>query len=219
MYLIADTETTGFFNEAHPPGSPIQPHICQLGAQLCTEEGRVVMEMNMLLKPHHWGVPKEAEAVHGISTALCEQYGLGAVTVMKLFSQMVKRAKGLVCHRAFFDRGMIHTELIRVEAANELLWFIELPTFCTMEGNIKIMNLPPTEKMLRAGRNNPKTPNLQDAHEFYCGTKFDDAHDAMADVNATRRVFFAMKKLGHVPDFTAKPTEPTPAALPESMEV
>ncbi len=50
VFVVVDTETTGLYNRAQPAGSPMQPHICQLGAQLCTMEGRVVAEMNVLVK-------------------------------------------------------------------------------------------------------------------------------------------------------------------------
>lgn len=235
MYLFADTETTGFFNEAVAFGSPIQPHICQLGAELCDHEGRVVAAMNLLVKPHNWGVPPQAEAVHGISTAMCEQYGLPIITVARMFGTLVRRAKLIVYFRKVFDHGMIRTEFIRCAepAAADLLAYLEVPDFCAMEASIPIMNLPPTEKMIRAGfGNKPKTPNLQEAHKFYLGTGFEDAHDAFADVGATRRVFFEMLKRGHVPNFgpnTPAPVAPAtagqmtldqaPAGLPEAMEV
>lgn len=219
MYLVADTESTGFFKENHPPGSPVQPHIVQLGAELCDADGRVVAAINLLVKPQNWGIPREAEEVHGISTAMCEQYGLPIKTVVGMFGTLVRRAKLVVCHRRVFDHGLIWTEIIRAEDTNTLAAYLALPGFCTMESNIKLMNLPPTPAMVAAGRRHAKTPNLQEAHEFYLGAKFDDAHDAFADVQATRRVFFAMKKLGHVPDLVQPNPEPAPAASSEPMEV
>ncbi len=226
MYLIGDTETTGFFNEAHPAGSPIQPHICQLGAELCTEDGRVVASMNLLVKPHNWGVPPQAQEVHGISTAMCEQYGLPLTTVMGMFGTLVRRAKLAVFFRRVFDHGMIWTELIRSERAQELADYLALPGFCAMEASIPVMKLPPTQKMIHAGfGGKPKTPNLQEAHEFYCGSKFDDAHDAFADVQATRRVFFEMKKRGLVPDLAPAvapardPSQDTRCATPKELRM
>lgn len=220
-FLVFDTETTGFFLEQQPPGSPMQPHICQLAAELCVEDGRVVAAMNLLIKPHNWGVPPQAEAVHGISTALCEQYGIPLNTVMGMFGTLVRRAKLAVCFRHVFDHGMIWTELIRAQNATVLADYLALPSFCAMEASVPVLNLPPTERMIAAGYGGkPKTPNLQEAHKFYFGVGFEDAHDASADVAATRRVFFEMKKRGLVPLPAAPSAEAPPSTLSnEPMEV
>lgn len=214
MICFFDTETTGIYNRAQPHGSPMQPHICQLGAQLCTESGRIVAEMNLLVRPNNWSVPAEAEAIHGISTELCQTYGLPIATVIKLFAQFVRRARLVAAHNFPFDQGMAWTEFVRCEAATELALFLGCPSFCTMQTLTSIMKLP--------GRSGSfKWPNLQEAHEFICGSRFEGGHDAMADVNALRRVFFGMQKAGYLDlaALTVVPPLVEPAAPAESCEV
>ena len=187
--LYFDTETTGLPAKGIPAGSPVHPHIVQLGAMLVNNEGRVVAEMNLLVKPDHWGVPDEAAKVHGITTEMCSSYGLPIKSVITLFGRLVQRSSLLVAHNFEFDKMMVWTEMIRAEAATELAAFLGSQSFCTMEVSTPILNLPPSQRMIAAGFNKPKNPNLKEAYAFFTnGGTFEGAHDAMADVRACRAV-------------------------------
>lgn len=186
--LYFDTETTGLPAKGVPAGSPVHPHIVQLGAMLVNDDGRVVSEINLLVKPDHWGVPDEAAKVHGITTAMCEQFGLPIKSVITLFGRLVQRSSLLVAHNFEFDKMMVWTELLRTESANELAAFLGAPSFCTMEASTPILNLPPSQRMIAAGFNRPKNPNLGEAYRFFTGKEFVGAHDAYADVVACRAV-------------------------------
>lgn len=200
--LYYDSETTGLPVKGAPAGSPAHPHICQLAAQLVSN-GRVVAEFNLLVKPHNWGVPKEAEAVHGISTEMCERYGIGIKTAITMLVRLAQRASLGVAHQREFDNLLVWTELIRCELANELAFWLQFPGFCTMEASTPILRIPPTPRMIAAGYNKFKNPNLQEAHTFFTGTKFDGAHDAMADVVACRKVHEGI--LAHQAKIAAEP--------------
>lgn len=215
MHLFFDTETTGMIAKGYPAGHPAQPHICQLGAQLCNQSCRVVAEINLLVKPDRWSIPAEAEAIHGISTAMCEQYGLPIKTVATLFIRLAQRAKLSIAHNRPFDNTLIWTELIRCELPTELAYWLEMPGFCTMEAASPIVNLPPTPRMIAAGYNKPKPPTMLEAYSFFHdGAKFDGAHDAMADVNACRSVYYKIVDRA-VP--VAVVPEVTPATEPEEV--
>lgn len=182
-----DTETTGMLAKGHNAGSPAHPHICQLGAQLVAD-GRIVAEMNLLVRPLNWGIPAEATAVHGITTEMCMAYGLPIKSVITLAARLIQRADLVVCHNFPFDQMMVWTEMIRCETAQELADFLAKPSFCTMEGATPILNLPPTPKMIAAGFNKPKAPNLGEAYRFFTGREFVGAHDAQEDVRGCRAV-------------------------------
>lgn len=187
--LFYDCETTGVPKKGVPAGSPVHPHICQLAAQLVAD-GRVVAEFNFLVKPQNWGVPKEAEAVHGISTEMCEQFGLPIRTVITCLIRLAQRASLGVAHQREFDNLLVWTELIRCELATELAFWLEFPGFCTMEASTPILQIPPTQRMIAAGFNKFKNPNLKEAYAFFTnGGTFDGAHDAAADVSACRKVY------------------------------
>jgi DNA polymerase-3 subunit epsilon len=185
--LYLDTETTGMLAKNHPAGSPAHPHICQLGAQLVCA-GRIVGEMNLLVKPNRWAIPAEAQAVHGISTEMCEKFGLPAKSVIMLAARLIQRSSLVVCHNFTFDQMMVWTEMIRAETAAELAEFLAKPHFCTMEGSTPILNLPPTQRMVAAGYNKPKNPNLGEAYRFFTGREFVGAHDAMEDTRGCRLI-------------------------------
>lgn len=186
--LYFDCETTGVPAKGHAPGSPAHPHICQLAAQLVSA-GRVVAEFNLLVKPNRWAVPKEAEAVHGISTEMCEQNGLPIRSVVTLLIRLAQRASLSVAHQREFDNLLVWTELIRCELGDELAFWLQHPGFCTMEASTPILQIPPTPRMIAAGFNKFKNPNLKEAYAFFTnGGTFDGAHDAAADVSACRRV-------------------------------
>lgn len=68
------------------------------------------------------------------------------------------------------------------------------PAFCTQGKSTKIINLPPTEKMLAAGRKHAKSPNLAEAYEFFTGKKLEGAHNAAVDLAACKAVYYGIKK-------------------------
>lgn len=204
VILYADTETTGLLAKGRDAGSQDHPHICQLGAQLVSR-GRIVAEMNLLVKPSGWTIPVEASAVHGITTEMCGAYGLPIKSVVTLFGRMAQRASLIVAHNFPFDQMMIWTEMIRAEAAPELAAFLACPSFCTMEGSAPILNLPATPRMVAAGIAGPKKPNLGEAYQFFTGNKFEGAHDAMADVRGCRIVHDGI--LAYNANLESKPME------------
>jgi DNA polymerase III subunit epsilon len=188
MNLIFDTETTGKAQMRLPADHPSQPRIVQLGAILYDDTRRVVAEMNFLVKPDGWTIPQEATAIHGITTEMCEAYGLKITTVVKLFLALVRRSKLKVAHNRAFDDLLVQGELCRLgeAAAQDLADFLSHEGHCTMEAATPVLKLP--------GRfGDFKWPNLQEAHQFFMGRGFEGAHDAMADVRACAAVFFAMQ--------------------------
>lgn len=201
MNLFYDTETTGMLCKGAPAGDPRQPHIVQLGAQLCDEDKRIVGEMNLLVKPDRWSIPPEATAIHGITTEMCERYGLPIATVIKMFGTLVRRAKLRVAHNNPYDEMMVWSELVRIQDANGIPAFLELPSFCTMQASTPILKLP-------GKYGDFKWPNLQEAHKHFLGSNFDGAHDAMEDVRACKRVYYAIVA-------QAAPPSPAPESPPE----
>jgi DNA polymerase-3 subunit epsilon len=55
-----------------------------------------------------------------------------------------------------------------------------------------IIKLPPTAKMVAAGRHHPKTPNLGEAYRFFTGHELEGAHSALVDVDACIACYYAM---------------------------
>lgn len=190
-YLAFDTETTGLPDFRMPPEWGGQPHICQLGAILTDESGKVKAEANLLIKPEGWTIPEAATAIHGISQADAEKYGVTIKGALSVFARLMQMADTLVAHNLKFDVFLLEIECTRLNRC------LDLPKngFCTMTSSTNVLQLPPTQRMRDAGFTKFKNPNLQEAYRHFFGRDFEGAHDAMADVRACRDVFFKLMDL------------------------
>lgn len=195
--LTYDTETTGLPIWGSPSEHPDQPRIISLAADLHDETGRTFGALNVLIKPDGWTVPDEITALTGISTAMCEAYGVPMADVLPVFMRMHAQADERIGHNESFDMRMIRIELMRdlsfgPSPADE---WKAAPAYCTMGNCIKIVNLPPSAKMVAAGKKTPKSPNLSEAYKHFTGLDIIDAHSAWADVQACKAVYLAIQKL------------------------
>ncbi len=192
MILFFDTETTGFVDDRLPLDHEAQPHIVQLAAQLCEEGGDPVAGFSLIVDPGisaNVKIPERASAVHGITEERAVQLGVSVRSALALFIHLRSRAKLLVAHNIKFDLAVVQIGLARCGQSTDLA----KPTFCTMEAASPVVNLPPTERMRAAGYNKPKPPKLEECIRHFFGEELAGAHDAMVDVAACRRVFFALK--------------------------
>lgn len=190
-YLFFDTETTGLIDFKKDLLDPCQPRIIQLGAILTTEDGITIAELNSFIKPDGWTIPEEVAKIHGITVEKCEQIGIPMVMALSIFNAMKSACKMRVAHNISFDKQM----LAREAGAYGIPHNSEgIESFCTMQKSKGILQLPPSDRMLAAGINSYKTPNLQETYQHFFGREFDGAHDAMADVRACRDVFFSLQK-------------------------
>jgi DNA polymerase-3 subunit epsilon len=192
--IFFDTETTGLPDPKMPSDWEGQPHICQLGAIVTDQDGRVKTELNVLVKPDGWTIPASASAIHGIYQADAERYGLSIKGVLSIFDRLIRVSERVVAHNIEFDLLLIEIQARRTGVS------LNLPVqhTCTMKAATDIVKCPPTDRMLKAGMSGYKKPNLTETYRHFFGRDFEGAHDAMADVRACRDVFFELKKLGAV---------------------
>jgi DNA polymerase-3 subunit epsilon len=199
--LFFDTETTGLVKRGKAPSHPDQPFLMQLGA-LLDVGGTPAATVNMLVQPNgrFKSVEPKAFEAHGISIEDCEDRGLPIEDVIDLFMMMAENADLIVAHNIDFDQLLIECEFARLNserAPSDIL--CGKPTLCTMK------KLTPICKIRKLdGRAGWKWPKLQEAYEFFFGEKFDGAHDAFADITATRRVFRHIEELGYLRDDFAR---------------
>lgn len=190
MYLFFDTETTGLPDFNAPSDAPHQPKIIQLAALLTDGEGKAINQFCTLVRlPDDVEVGEIALKTHGISKEMASSYGLPAASALRLLERMMSMAEVAIGHNVSFDDRML-----RIHTKGDDTFNFEKPRKCTMTMAAPIVNLPPTEKMLAAGFSKPKSPNLQEAYQFFFGKPFDGAHDAMSDVLACRDIFFKMQE-------------------------
>lgn len=195
--LAYDTETSGLPDWGKPSEDPCQPRVVQLCAELFDDEtGTVLHGMNFIILPQGWTIPADVSAVHGITTDLALAHGLPMRAVLPLFLSLWKQADMRVAHNESFDMRMLRIEIKRDTGFSEDFadkWKAA-PAFCTQAKSSPIMNLPPTAKMLAAGRRHAKSPNLGEAYEFFTGRKLVNAHNAAVDVAACKEVYMALKR-------------------------
>lgn len=192
MIIIYDTETTGLARDRLPPDDPGQPHLVQLAASLIEDDGTERASMSMIVRPDGWTIPEEASRVHGISQDLAARVGVPLRVAVACFTNLRALADEAVAHNEKFDWTVVEAALARLGVTPEKPWPKRI---CTAQGPAADhVGLPPTERMLAAGFNKPKTPNLQELHKHLFGEGFDGAHDALIDVRACARCFTELRK-------------------------
>jgi DNA polymerase-3 subunit epsilon len=192
--LFFDSETSGLplFND--PSEDPRQPHIVQLGACLVDLDTRkTVSTLDVIVKPEGWTIPDEVAAVHGITTERAMAVGIPESLAVELLLELFRQAEYRVAHNESFDRRIVRIACKRFFDEQTCDEWQSGAAQCTATLATPIMKLPPTEKMLAVGRRHPKTPNLREAYRFFTGRELENAHTAMADVQACMAVWFAIQ--------------------------
>lgn len=195
--LFYDTETTGLVKFALPSSDPSQPHITQLAAELFdADSGRVLAFMDFMIEPDDWTIPVELEQLTGITNSLARCFGRSIKDVLSVFTWMWSAAELRVAHNESFDQRMVRIEALRILGDDHGFHedWKDGAVFCTQANSTKIINLPPSAKMVAAGRTHAKSPNLGEAYEFFTGTKLEGAHNAAVDLAACKAVYFGILK-------------------------
>jgi len=192
-YLFIDTETTGF-KKSGPLIQEGQARVCQVAMILTDSQGKSLTEFCTLIKPDGWQIHEGAFNIHGISNDDCEKYGIEQPYFTGMFLKLETMAGIVVAHNSVFDKAMINIEIAyHVGSGNRYKYITNTPWHCTQKTSTDICCVPPTEKMIAAGRTHYKTPSLAEAYLHFTGRKIEGAHDAMADTRACRDIFFAMR--------------------------
>jgi DNA polymerase-3 subunit epsilon len=184
-FLVFDTETTGFVDFKAPPEAEWQPRLVQLGAILCEPSGAVQAEINLMVRPDGFIVPPAASDIHGITTERASKHGIPLHVALMIFHQLCKRASLLVAFNMVYDESVIVGECWRSSMPHP---FRLGNKFCAMLACKDILKLPGKV------RGDYKWPKLTEAHRHFFNSDFDGAHDAMAEVRATMKIYLELKK-------------------------
>ncbi|MDX5324931.1 MAG: DNA polymerase III subunit alpha [Bacteroidota bacterium] len=194
MFLIFDTETTGLPRDWNAPITDTDnwPRVVQIAWQLHDEMGQLVEHQDFLVRPDGFDIPFDAERVHGISTELAQEQGQPLEQVLARFTEALNRSEFIVGQNIGFDINVMGAEFIRAGQDSPM---VEMPILdtCT-ERTAEMCQLP-------GGRGGKfKLPNLTELHHHLFQERFEEAHNATADVEATTRCFFELVRLGHYPE-------------------
>ena len=189
-YLFFDTETTGIPNDYKAPCTNTDnwPRLIQLGWLLTDAAGRILSEGNHIVRPDGFEIPKAASDVHGITTEFALENGKPLLDVIFAFGADLNQADCMVGHNVDYDLHIVGAEYVRLGYDSRIMF--ARPTLCTMQATIQFCNIP--------GRFGPKWPKLMELYTKLFGQEFDGAHDAMADIVATKDCFFELIRRGVV---------------------
>lgn len=194
MFLVFDTETSCFVNKNLPPDHPDQCRLVELGAILCDEQGVERSSLSLIVRPEGWTISPGAAAVHGITQDVAKRFGVPVKLAIEAFQSLLANAEKCLAFNMKFDRDVVSIERIRLGEERPAPW--PVPLECVMELARNALNLPPTVAMKRAGRLGPKNPNLNEAHVKLFDEPILQAHSALADARAAKRVWFKLKGFG-----------------------
>lgn len=190
MYLVFDTETTGFAKRKtnkDPNDFSHFPHVIQLAFIRLDENFNEIETYNELIKPDNWEIPVEKFWIdHGYNTKESQRIGVPMPEALKHFCNAIDNSKILIAHNMKFDHPIIGAEMMRYKTKPENK---NTEKICTMMSTIKFCNIP------NKNRGGLKFPKLDELHVKLFGVSFDGAHDALEDVRATVRCFVELKKL------------------------
>jgi DNA polymerase-3 subunit epsilon len=187
MHLAFDTETTDVPRNHLERTHPAQPHLLQFAGILFDDLGYEIERLVTLVKPGPSALLSTAAySAHGISLERASNNGMEPIDVFRWFTAKANGAKSIIGHNVQFD---IQIMAILGARLSGQVWVPSCPLFCTMTHSTPILNLPPTARMLAAGRDHPKPPTLSECVSHFFGEGLPNAHDAGADVKACIRVF------------------------------
>ena len=182
MELFFDTETSGFRQTALSHDDPKQAWVVQLAAIL-SDANRTYAELSFIIKANGREMNPFAERVHGISVSTANR-GVDEVYAIAAFTDLLHNCDRLICHNYKFDVYLVQDMMLRNfynEAAKLLL---EREYYCTMLNSTNLCKLSSRYK------SKYKWPKLTELHQYLFGYEFEGAHDAMADVRATRDCYY-----------------------------
>lgn len=196
LALFYDFETNGLPLWSEPSEDPRQPHITQAAAQLVDLKTRItVASMDLIVMPDGWTIPDDIAALNGLTTERALAVGVPETLVITALLAMWRRASVRVGHNQSFD-ARIGRIAIKRQLGDESLaeeWK-DGAAQCTALLAKPICQLPATDKMKATNfKNQFKTPDLAEAYQHFTGCALADAHQAGADVEACKKVYFGIE--------------------------
>lgn len=192
-YLFFDTECNGLPDDYKLGVSFTNnwPRMIQLAWIVTDENGNMLKRQSHIIYPQDFTIDSEVEKLTGISTLRAQQEGVELNEVLSEFMNDLANADEIIGHNVDFDFHIVGCELYRTGGAYDEL--MNRQYICTMQASTDFCAIP---------SNSPyggyKWPKLEELYRKLFGRMFDNAHDALADVVATKECFFALKQRGLV---------------------
>ena len=188
--LFFDTETSDFIKKDLPANDPKQAWVVQIGALLATPE-KTIDSLNTIIQANGRSINHYAEEVHKISVFKADEEGIPELEAAEKFGLLLRQADLVVGHNFDFDwkyaMHLLERNMDGLSDEARSAFYLDLPNHCTMKDKNVVKFCGLKNKVGRA-----KWPKLIELHEILFEKGFDGAHDAFADITATRDCFFEL---------------------------
>jgi DNA polymerase-3 subunit epsilon len=183
-YLFFDTETTGLPKNWKAPVTDLSnwPRLVQLGFIRYNSSGIEQSRGEYIVTPNGFTIPTAASDVHRVTTERALQEGVELDFVLDELLSEIRVADCLVAHNMSFDEKIIGAEFLRRGDTNHLNGKSKI---CTMHST--------TDFCALEGYYGHKWPKLEELYFKLFGCNFDNAHSAIADIEATAKCFWELK--------------------------
>lgn len=189
IYLFFDTETTGLPRNWNASVEDLNnwPRLVQL-AWVVYKDGVKIGSGDYIIRPEGFYISQESSSIHGITNERAQREGILLIVALKEFYNLIKQADFLVAHNMDFDEKIMGAEFLRNSMDNI---FVSKKTICTKEISTDFCKIPSTN-----GKIGYKWPKLSELYKKLFNAEFADSHNASADINATAKCFWELKKRG-----------------------
>jgi len=189
MYLFFDTETTGLPRNWKAPVTDLNnwPRLVQLAYLYYDKNGNKISAGDFIIKPEGFTIPSDASRIHGITTQKAIDEGKPILSVLQTFKALIDQADILVAHNISFDEKIVGAEFLRAGMTNSIP---QKRKICTMETTTNFCAID--------GPYGYKWPKLSELHYKLFKTGFEESHNAAADIKATVKCFWELKRIGKI---------------------
>lgn len=187
MFIVFDTETTGLPEDFSAPSTDVNnwPRIVQLAWKVYDINGKVISSHNRIVKPEGFVIPDDSIRIHRITNERAKSEGIPLESALKEFAKDLEANNFLVAHNISFDNKVTASEFFRMDMKNYMRDIVHI---CTLNSTINFCRIQ--------GKMGLKPPTLTELHNKLFDKGFEDAHDALVDVEALARCFFELRRLG-----------------------
>ena len=193
--LFFDTETSGFIKKALSADHPEQAWTVQIGALLTDLDGNEIDRLNIIIKANNREINYHAEKIHGISIEQTEEEGIDEKDAAEQFGLLLRQANLVVGHNFDFDwkytQHLLERNMNTLSDEARSAFYLNLPNQCTMKDKAVVKFCGLKNKLGKA-----KWPKLIELYKILFNKKFNNAHDAFADIVATKECYFELTRQG-----------------------
>ena len=191
-YIFFDTECNGLPRNKNLSISATSnwPRMIQLAWLVTDEQGSILKSQSHIICPQGFIITDEVEELTGITTSRAKSEGNNLRTVLNEFMDDLVDAELVIGHNIDFDKHVLGCELYRERLDYDTL--LNKKSVCTMQRSTNFCAIPNPNSYYGGY----KWPKLEELHRKLFGCNIFGAHDALTDVEATKKCFYELKKKG-----------------------